>query len=740
MDQTVQLMDMVDRTMYERFQDIETISNLIIFQDILATKNDKVTQKNAEYLLNKLLSTSGPWENLMIFDNKEKIIVNSNQEVNEVVFDNNIKTAYDSALSGVTYYSDVIKISEKLVVIFASPIVDRNIFGKPITGVAMGFYSWPAMEETLNKKEDNGVYLLNSKGLHLDSNSELASPTDVEHLEHPIIRKAIKEKVGIAQFQGLHSNEESLFIFSLQKGYMQYAGNNWIMLMEVPVKQIDRLVFDIILPILLTYLIICFLLLMTLFYFIRISIVTPISMLTDIAKTIESGDLTARVSIKSRDELGDLGVAFNNMTNKVKNLYDSMEQKVKERTESLDGNLRLLKEKNEVLDKNKSAMLNVLEDDKMLEQALKDEKENVEKKIIERTMELSNTKARLDSSIENLPLGFLMVDIEEKLVVTNSLAKDILEKKDGVSCFIQLKSLLKDKIDLSKYIKNCGLDKKRLDFTDIEIKGKYYHFLLSPILTKEINESCIGVVVLIQDITEAKILERSKDEFFSIASHELRTPLTAIRGNTSMILEYYGEAIKDPELKAMVDDIHESSIRLINIVNDFLNVSRLEQSRMEFNIKEFDISEIINETLKEYNVTGSQNKISMDYEKETNPPPKVVGDADKVRQVLINLVGNSIKFTEQGGVKISTEVMNKFVKVLVSDTGRGIPLKQQSLLFHKFQQAGASLFTRDTAGGSGLGLYISRMMLEGMGGEIKLEKSEEGKGSTFSFTIPISLK
>jgi signal transduction histidine kinase len=320
------------------------------------------------------------------------------------------------------------------------------------------------------------------------------------------------------------------------------------------------------------------------------------------------------------------------------------------------------------------------------------------------------------------------------------LAKEILGGKDEKSNFTILKKILKGKVDLREYIKNCGLDKKRLVFSDIEIKGRYFQFLLSPILTKEKEEICIGIVVLVQDITEAKILERSKDEFFSIASHELRTPLTAIRGNTSMILEYYAEAVKDPELKMMVDDIHESSIRLINIVNDFLNVSRLEQRRMEFKIEKFDISKLVPETIKEYDVTGSRKKIGIEFVAPDGPLPLVNGEMDKVRQVLINLRGNSLKFTAEGGIKIKTEISGKFVKVVVSDTGRGIPLKQQSLLFHKFQQTGESLFTRDTAGGSGLGLYISKMMIEGMGGEIKLEKSEEGKGSTFSFSLPIAKK
>jgi len=406
--------------------------------------------------------------------------------------------------------------------------------------------------------------------------------------------------------------------------------------------------------------------------------------------------------------------------------------------EKLTNNLNKLKEEEGNQANIRSAMLNLLEDSKELEKALQEEKEGVEKKVEERTLELSNTKARLDSSIENLPLGFLMADIEEKIVVTNPLANTILKGKNEKENLEILKKILKDKLDLSRYIKNCGKEKKRQAFSDIEIEGRFFQFLLSPILTNNTSEVCIGVVILIQDITEAKILDRSKDEFFSIASHELRTPLTAIRGNTSMILEYYADAIKEPELKAMVDDIHASSIRLINIVNDFLNVSRLEQSRMVYDLKELELEKLIPEIIKEYDVTGSRRNLNIDFINPASPIPKVLADSEKVRQVLINLLGNAIKFTTKGGIKIDTSVDNKFVKILVTDTGRGIPLKQQSLLFHKFQQTGSSLFTRDTAGGSGLGLYISKMMAEGMGGSVALEKSEIDKGSTFSLSLPVA--
>src|SRR4030042_3337239 len=119
--------------------------------------------------------------------------------------------------------------------------------------------------------------------------------------------------------------------------------------------------------------------------------------------------------------------------------------------------------------------------------------------------------------------------------------------------------------------------------------------------------------MVMEDISERKAIERSRDEFFSIASHELRTPLTAIRGNTSMILEYYGDALKDEQLKGMVMDIHESSIRLISIVNDFLETSRLEQGRIPFKNEPFDAPTLIEAVLKEYDVTGSRRKLYLRY-------------------------------------------------------------------------------------------------------------------------------
>jgi signal transduction histidine kinase len=271
--------------------------------------------------------------------------------------------------------------------------------------------------------------------------------------------------------------------------------------------------------------------------------------------------------------------------------------------------------------------------------------------------------------------------------------------------------------------------------------AKILKIFIGPVIVDQGDDQkrTIGTVVTVEDITEATVQERSKDEFFSIASHELRTPLTSIKGNASLILDFYKEPLKDPQLKEMVDDIHTSSVRLIEIVNDFLDVSRLEQGKMSFKYAPISVEKIIESVAYEMKAVLDEKKLYLKVDKlTTNSLPEVWADEDRLKQIIYNLVGNASKFTEEGGITINSSINGKFVRVAVSDTGRGMTPESQLLLFHKFQQASSSLLTRDTTKGTGLGLYISKMMTENMGGTISLDSSEVNKGTTFSFTLPIA--
>lgn len=355
-----------------------------------------------------------------------------------------------------------------------------------------------------------------------------------------------------------------------------------------------------------------------------------------------------------------------------------------------------------------------------------------QKEISQGWMRLRDEQAQLSASINALPLGFFIVDIKHNILNSNRKVKEILGYPDSELQFDQITALFQGIIQFSDVCNHCRKDTQPYTNTDIEYKGKFLKIYSVPVLS---GETLIASAVLIEDITEAKIQERSKDEFFSIASHELRTPLTAIRGNTSMIKDYFMNELKDDNIKEMISDIHESSVRLISIVNDFLDISRVEQKKMNFAKEEIDMVALAHEVVDEVKSAGNPQ---VELVVDSATIPAALADKNRTKEVLINLVGNALKFTEKGKIQISFKAENGMIQTFVTDTGRGIPAQNQALLFRKFQQAGESLLTRDTTKGTGLGLYIAKIMVEGMQGTIGLVSSQQGVGSTFMFALPIA--
>ncbi len=264
---------------------------------------------------------------------------------------------------------------------------------------------------------------------------------------------------------------------------------------------------------------------------------------------------------------------------------------------------------------------------------------------------------------------------------------------------------------------------------------KYFHVMLSPIVTFKGKPDAIGCVVLIEDVTESRVAEKSRDEFFSIASHELRTPLTAIRGNVALIQQYFEEKIADKRFKQMLADIHDSSIRLITIVEDFLDSSRLEQGRITFKKESVALIPLIESVIKEFTPSVDRRQLTVRLEKGADTV-SVMGDVNRIKQIMINLMGNSLKHTEKGSITLSVTDGNGMSMIRITDTGEGISDDVQKKLFTKFQRLTKDYFREDATNGSGLGLYIARMLAEGMGGSIILEKSVVGQGSTFLLTLP----
>jgi len=224
-------------------------------------------------------------------------------------------------------------------------------------------------------------------------------------------------------------------------------------------------------------------------------------------------------------------------------------------------------------------------------------------------------------------------------------------------------------------------------------------------------------------------LDKLKDEFLNIAAHDLRTPATAIKGYISMILDGDAGEVSD-KVREMLKDAYGGNERLINLVGDFLNVSRIEQGKIKIIPKAADLEKIVETSVKELTGLAQEKGLTLEYKKAKLP--KVLADEERIIEVLNNLIGNAIKFTEKGGITISHEANKDEIVTHITDTGIGISQEAQKHLFEKFYRK--SEHTAQV--GLGLGLYICKLIIEGSGGKI-WAKSEPGKGSTFSFSLPV---
>jgi len=365
------------------------------------------------------------------------------------------------------------------------------------------------------------------------------------------------------------------------------------------------------------------------------------------------------------------------------------------------------------------------------------EKESVERQVKLRTHQLQEEQARLQASIATLKLGFLMTLQDGTVITHNPALLRICELPSDTPAHLvlsQLRSKMQKSYDLQGAITKCMASGQPFEASDITVGDKFIRILGSAIHLKDSAEA-LGVVLLIEDMTAAKLLERSESEFVSIASHELRTPMTIIQGNLSLMEDKYPEKFTDKEFRHTINVLKISSARMIMIVNQFLNMTKLEQKKATFNLDAIDIVQTVNETLISFQPMIDAKNLQLKV--EISPRlPKVKADAGRLQEVLSNLVGNAIKYTENGYIEVSASHEGNHITIRIKDTGKGIAAKNQELLFHKFQQATDNIFTRDDSHSTGLGLYISKLLVEQMGGSIALERSMPNEGSTFSITFP----
>ncbi|OGF99564.1 hypothetical protein A2Y99_04325 [Candidatus Gottesmanbacteria bacterium RBG_13_37_7] len=261
---------------------------------------------------------------------------------------------------------------------------------------------------------------------------------------------------------------------------------------------------------------------------------------------------------------------------------------------------------------------------------------------------------------------------------------------------------------------------------------KYFaSIIIIPITEKNEIQGYIGVE---QDITDIRELDKKKTEFLSIASHQLRTPLGSMRWNLEMLLEEeFGKLPADA--KTVLKQIYESNLRMINLVNDYLSVSRIEQGRVFDEPKSTDISKLIKQVAIEIETEAQKKSVVGEMRFDKTVIPKITIDPKRLHEVLHNLLTNAIKYNRKNGkIIIKVERKKNFIKISITDNGIGIPMKEKKKIFSKyFRAVNAQLNTNE---GTGLGLFIVKSYVEAWGGKVGFE-SQVKKGTTFYFTLPL---
>lgn len=244
------------------------------------------------------------------------------------------------------------------------------------------------------------------------------------------------------------------------------------------------------------------------------------------------------------------------------------------------------------------------------------------------------------------------------------------------------------------------------------------------------------VEILAKDLEKAndrlRELDKQKSEFLSFATHQLRSPLTAIKGYASLMLEGDFGALPEP-IKEPVDRIFQSTEGMVLMVDDFLNISRIEQGRMKYEIAPTDIAKLAEEITGELKPVAEKKGLTLSFKRDDGDL-SAPADPGKLRQVIANLIDNSIKYTPSGSVNVSVSKSEQNIRVSISDTGVGISKSEIDHLFEKFSRAKNA--NKINVTGTGLGLYLAKKIVEAHKGRIWAESAGEGKGSSFIVELP----
>jgi len=417
----------------------------------------------------------------------------------------------------------------------------------------------------------------------------------------------------------------------------------------------------------------------------------PLETLAYAAEKVSQGDLSQKAPPAGKDEVGKLTEVFNQMT-----LSLSLREK------DCRDHIRQLERMNR-----KQAELNMT-----LENRVKERTEKLQQLV----HQVRSEKMKTERILHEIDDGVIVLDQNGKTIMINPAARLMLMKEDH-------KEPENAAADCHEY---SDIEKVLLDnFGNSNLKAKSF-----PLRDNE--GLLLGKIIVIHDVTHYMEVDRLKSEFVSHVSHELKTPLTSIKGYVDNLRDRIVGDLNERQ-EEYLERVGKNTDRLIRMIDDLLNISRIESGKMTLNFSNLIMSELIEEVSRGLRPLATQKKIEMSFMK-SDGDDHVMADRDKIEQAVINLVNNAILYTPPGGkVMIYMEHDQGYIKTCIRDTGVGIPTEEQPLIFDRFYRLEKDSILEPR--GTGLGLYITRNVIEMHGGKIWVT-SEVGKGSEFTFTLP----
>ena len=382
-------------------------------------------------------------------------------------------------------------------------------------------------------------------------------------------------------------------------------------------------------------------------------IVRPLTEMTTATEKIASGDYDIALQVKSKDELGMLAREITTMSQKLKAFRDL----------------------------------------------------NVGKVIVE--------KQRSDAIVQSIADGIIVVDSELKIIAINPIAANIANVTSMLATNNHFLDVFSDRA-LYEHLKHTAQTGKSPQLEDDILaverdkRIQYYKFAITPVVTEA--EKVVGAILLLQDVTKLKELDNLKSEFVATASHELRTPLTGMAMSLNLLAEIAEDKLSESESE-LLDTAVEDVERLRGLVNDLLDLSKIESGKLELDFVDVGVNFLLDKAVSALNIQAEQNQVTLSKQ-PLSEDIKIKADANKIIWVLTNLIANALRYSDPGGeIKIGATSRNSWVEIYVADRGAGIPIEYQGKIFDKFVQ----VETEKDVGGSGLGLAICKEMVQAHG-------------------------